>query len=74
MFKILVIGDCNTGKTSLVHRFVHRKFDSTTQTTIACEFALKTFQIMGKTIRVQLWDIAGQLTFLFTLPTIKAFV
>jgi len=60
MLKLLVIGDMNTGKTSLVNQFVHKKFDSTYKATIACEFALKVLEINGSTVRVQLWDIAGQ--------------
>ena len=60
MYKILVIGDSNTGKTSLVNRFVYNKFDSNYKATIACEFALKIFELQGHTVRLQLWDIAGQ--------------
>ncbi len=60
MIKILVIGDVNSGKTSLVDRFVHNKFESCYQSTIACAFALKTLEFQGKTVRIQLWDIAGQ--------------
>ncbi len=60
MYKILVLGDAKTGKTSLVSQFVHSKFENTYKATISCEFALKILHLDGKPIRVQLWDIAGK--------------
>ena len=52
MYKILVIGDSATGKTSLVNSFVHRKFDPLYRATIACDFSLKIIQINGHSLRV----------------------
>jgi Ras-related protein Rab-7A len=60
MYKVLVVGDPNTGKTSLVNQFVQRKFEPIYKPTIACDFALKILEIAGKTVRVQIWDIGGQ--------------
>lgn len=60
MLKILVIGETNTGKTSLVNRYVQNEFKEDVGPTIACEFALKVQNIDGKSVRVQVWDIAGQ--------------
>ena len=64
MYKILVIGDQATGKTSMVNRFVNKTFDPVHRATIACDFSLKIVQINGRPLRIQLWDIAGNPSFL----------
>ena len=52
MFKILVIGECNTGKTSIVNKYVRQNFSSSYKATIACEFALKIETVEGTNVRV----------------------
>jgi len=61
LFKILVVGDIGTGKTSIIKRYVHNMFSMSYKSTIGVEFALKVINWDPKTeIRLQLWDIAGQ--------------
>ena len=60
MLKILIIGDVAWGKTSILNQFVLNKFESTYRATVACEFALKIIKIEDISIRLHLWDIAGQ--------------
>ncbi|XP_076261750.1 RAS oncogene family member Rab32 isoform X2 [Rhynchophorus ferrugineus] len=61
LYKILVIGDLGTGKTSLIKRYVHRFFTQHYRATIGVDFALKVLNWDEHTvIRLQLWDIAGQ--------------
>ena len=60
MLKILIIGDVAWGKTSILNQFVLNKFESTYTATVACEFALKIIKIEDVSIRLHLWDIAGQ--------------
>ncbi|XP_031336057.1 ras-related protein Rab-38 isoform X3 [Photinus pyralis] len=61
LYKILVIGDLGTGKTSIIKRYVHQFFSQHYRATIGVDFALKVLNWDANTlIRLQLWDIAGQ--------------
>jgi len=59
--KIIVVGDQNTGKTSLIERYTHGIFDKMYKATIGVDFCLKDLKWNSNTqISLQLWDIAGQ--------------
>ncbi|XP_060695521.1 ras-related protein Rab-19-like isoform X2 [Hemiscyllium ocellatum] len=58
LFKIVLIGDSNIGKTCVVHRFKSGLFIEKQQNTIGVDFIVKTLNIEGK--RVKVWDTAGQ--------------
>ena len=61
LFKILVVGDLGTGKTSIIKRYVHNIFSMNYKSTIGVDFALKVLQYSPEvTVRIQCWDIAGQ--------------
>ncbi|KAF4108159.1 ras-related protein Rab-38b [Onychostoma macrolepis] len=60
LYKILVIGDLGVGKTSLIKRYVHQTYSTNYRATIGVDFALKVLNWDSETVRLQLWDIAGQ--------------
>lgn len=56
IFKIIVIGDSNVGKTCLTFRFCGGKFLQRSEATIGVDFREKTIQIDDETIKLQIWD------------------
>ncbi|XP_032886453.1 ras-related protein Rab-33A [Amblyraja radiata] len=60
IFKIIVIGDSNVGKTCLTFRFCGGTFPDKTEATIGVDFREKPVTIEGETIKIQVWDTAGQ--------------
>ncbi|GIX98258.1 ras-related protein Rab-33A [Caerostris darwini] len=60
IFKIIVIGDSNVGKTCLTFRFCGGKFPTRTEATIGVDFRERQVVVDGESIKLQLWDTAGQ--------------
>lgn len=61
LFKVIIIGDPTVGKTSFVQRYVQNSFKRDYKGTVGVDFALKILKWSEtQTIKLQLWDIAGQ--------------
>lgn len=52
LFKIVLIGDCGTGKTCVVQRFKTGQYEERHGNTIGVDFSMKTVNIDGKKIKV----------------------
>ncbi|KAJ6851024.1 ras-related protein Rab2BV [Iris pallida] len=60
LLKMVLIGDSGVGKSNILSRFTRNEFSLDSKSTIGVEFATRTLQIAGKTIKAQIWDTAGQ--------------
>jgi small GTP-binding protein len=60
IYKVVLVGDGNVGKTSLVRRFCEGKFEESRILTIGVDFQVKTVQLGERTLRLSIWDVAGQ--------------
>ncbi|EEB14589.1 GTP-binding nuclear protein RAN1, putative [Pediculus humanus corporis] len=61
LFKVIIIGDPTVGKTSFVQRYVENTYKRDYKGTVGVDFALKILKWSDtQTIKLQLWDIAGQ--------------
>nr|XP_012777159.1 ras-related protein Rab-15 isoform X2 [Maylandia zebra] len=60
LFRLLMLGDSGVGKTCMLRRFTESDFDTTHISTIGIDFKMKTLEVDGTKVRVQIWDTAGQ--------------
>ncbi|KAI0736826.1 GTPase [Fomitopsis betulina] len=60
LFKVVLIGDSGVGKSNLLSRFTRNEFNLETKSTIGVEFATRSINVDGKTLKAQIWDTAGQ--------------
>jgi len=60
LFKLLLIGDSAVGKSSLLLRFTEDTFNPSFISTIGIDFKVKTVDIDGKRVKLQVCDTAGQ--------------
>jgi small GTP-binding protein len=61
LFKILIVGDINTGKTAILDQFTNNHFDGAYISTIGIDFNVKIIPIDDHTnVKLQVWDTCGQ--------------
>ena len=60
--KVVLLGESGVGKTSIIAQFTSGKFDPDCVTSLSAQFISKTveFQNLGKAIKFDIWDTAGQ--------------
>lgn len=54
LFKIILIGDSNVGKTCVVQNFKSGTFSERQQNTIGVDFTVRTVEIDGKKVKVSI--------------------
>jgi GTPase SAR1 family protein len=55
IIRLLTLGDSGAGKSSLLLRYTQNEFNVEYMPTIGIDFRLKTVEIKGKTVKVQVW-------------------
>ena len=58
--KLLIVGDSNVGKTSLLLQYTDNYYPDQHTATIGFEYKIKIFQYKNYNIKLQIWDTAGQ--------------
>jgi small GTP-binding protein len=65
ILKVILGGDANVGKTSLIERYCTYKFDPRRDMTIGVDFHLYDIKIEQMPLRLVVWDLGGQERFSF---------
>ena len=60
LFKLIIIGDSGIGKSCLLNRFADDTYTDSYISTIGVDFKIRTLEVDGKVIKLQIWDTAGQ--------------
>ncbi len=59
-----MLGDTAVGKTALIQQFVNKTFSGSYKATMGLDISLKEVEVHGMTVRLQLWDMGGQDSFI----------
>ena len=60
IFKIVVCGDSNAGKTSILLNYFKNRSPHNLNSTIGVEYLSKSVTVDNSKIQLQIWDTAGQ--------------
>jgi small GTP-binding protein len=58
--KVVIAGDGNVGKTSLIRRWCEGKFAASRVMTIGVDFQTKVVELPTGPVKLSIWDVAGQ--------------
>jgi Ras-related protein Rab-1A len=58
--EVLIIGDSAVGKSCLLLQFSDQTFSDNYVSTIGVDFKIRTLEVNGKQVKLQIWDTAGQ--------------
>jgi Ras-related protein Rab-1A len=60
LLKLLLIGNSGVGKSCLLMRYADNSFTENFFNTIGVDFKIRTIELDGKVLKLQVWDTAGQ--------------
>ena len=58
--KLILVGDSNVGKTSIINRYISDEFKEAILPTLSSNYSLKTINTEKSTVRLQIWDTVGE--------------
>jgi len=68
-FKIIVFGDVDCGKETLMQKFLTKLFASDQTMTIGVDFYVKSLSVDEQKVKLSVWNFGGEGRFRFLLPT-----
>jgi Ras-related protein Rab-5C len=66
--KVVLLGESSVGKSSIVLRFVRGDFVENSMPTVGAAFLTQTLHVEGRTLKLEIWDTAGQEKFAALAP------
>ena len=60
MFKLVVVGNTAVGKSALLVQYAESAFQESYVSTIGIDFKVRTIDVEGQRVKLQIWDTAGQ--------------
>ncbi|XP_032893739.1 ras and EF-hand domain-containing protein-like [Amblyraja radiata] len=60
LFKVILVGNSSVGKSSLLRRFCGDGFNPGICATVGIDYCVRTMNVAGSVLALQLWDTAGQ--------------
>ena len=60
VLKVVIAGDGNVGKTSLIRRYCEGKFEQSRVATIGVDFQTRRVELDQGEVKLSIWDMAGQ--------------
>lgn len=66
--KVVLLGQSNVGKTSIVHYLIGKKFEPNVSPTLGASYLSKTILVNNINVSLQIWDTAGQERFKVLTP------
>lgn len=67
--KVILVGDSAVGKTAIINRYIYGSVSAEHQPTVGIDFFAKSIKDGNKTVRMQIWDTAGQEKFHSLIPS-----
>ena len=67
-YKLIMLGDENVGKTSIINRFKNNKYTGNYEPTLGLDFQTKSIEIDNINVKLLLYDTAGQEKFRSLIP------
>lgn len=69
VLKLLVLGESNVGKSSIILRFTGNEFRDDMIVTVGLDYKTKQITVDGNTVNLAIWDTAGQERFRTLTPS-----
>jgi small GTP-binding protein len=66
--KLVVVGDVSVGKSAIINCLLGQKFKENYEASVGVDFFSKTVKFKNKSLKLQIWDSAGQEKYKSLIP------